>query len=54
MLVEPLPKAAGDFADIAGAHLPLDGGAALAGERGAVVRAVIDEHGVGEADPLRG
>jgi hypothetical protein len=53
-LVEPLPEPAGEVADVAGAHLPLDCGAALAGEGGAVVGAVVNEHGVCEADAVSG
>ena len=51
---EPGFQCADDLADFVGAHLPPDGGAALAGERGAVVGAVVDEHGVGEAHAVPG
>jgi hypothetical protein len=54
LLVEPGLELAGGFPGGVGARLPLDGGAALAGECLAVVGAVVDEHGVGEAQAVGG
>lgn len=50
-MVELLPELVGSITQVVGAHCPLDGGSAPACEGGTVVRAVIDEHGVGEAYP---
>ena len=48
VVVEPLPELAGNATLVVGAHFPVDSGCALACEGEAVVRAVIDEHGIGE------
>jgi hypothetical protein len=52
--IEPVFELADDVVDVVGAHLPLDGCAALIGECRAVICPVVDEDGVSESDFVPG